>query len=47
MPAVETTGKRRGQAQRRLLRKVKTDLDGLREQEKVKANQTSCSDKDR
>lgn len=34
--AVEATAMRRGQAHRRLLRKVKIELKMLREQEKVK-----------
>ena len=33
---VEATASKRAQAHRRLLRKVKTDLERLREQEKVK-----------
>jgi hypothetical protein len=44
--AVEATGKKRSQAQRQVLRKVKTDIEGLRKQEKVNASETSWS-KDR
>jgi hypothetical protein len=41
--AVEATGKKRGQAQRQVLRKVKTDIEGLRKQEKVGVRETSRS----
>src|SRR5258708_1067031 len=39
--AVEATGNKRSQAHRQVLRKVKTDIEGLRKQEKVGDRQTS------
>jgi hypothetical protein len=39
--AVEATGNKRSQAHRQVLRKVKTDIEGLRKQEKVGDRQTT------